>query len=206
MNEQRIWRWAALALATIAMGAMWHATTRPAGANATRVADPTSVAVIDVGKVLELLDERNDRQAEFDAEIQSRTAKIEEMESTFKAITEEIDLLPDGDRKREKFEEAVRLNMQIEFEKEFATRILAEKRKDLLLDMFNKIKQSTDDYAKAEGWDVVIVSDHSVDIPETMGAAETNNAILSRRVLSASDAVDITDEVAQRMNNEYARG
>jgi Skp family chaperone for outer membrane proteins len=207
MTEQRIWRWAALAIAGLAIALGWHATTPPAGANALQTAPTTSIAVIDLASVLDQLEERVVREGELKAEIEAREGRIREIEQQLNAVQQELDVMPGGtDRREAKLEEAVRMRMQVEFESNFANRVVAVQRKEMQLALFNKIKAATDAYAKAEGWDAVLVTDHNSQIPEGLGPQETFGAIVSTRVLSAGDAIDITDEVARRMNNEFKRG
>ena len=102
-------------------------------------------------------------------------------------------------------EEAVRLQYKLEFEGNLASRILQRQRTEMQLALFNKIRDAARAYADAEGFEIVLTTDHTAEIPANLGANEVNGAILSRRVIHASASVDITDAVAQRMNNQFNR-
>lgn len=207
MQDQRIFRWAALCVATLGICALWNASTPSADANAiTQTGRATNMATINVARVLELLEERTDREQELMGEISDREATINAMTEQLKAIRADLEVMEnDTPQRREKVEEGVRLSMQLEFENNFATRVLEVQRKEMQLALFNKIKSATQAYAGAEGWDLVLVTDHETEIPASLGPNETRGAILSRRVLSVNESIDITDEVARRMNNEYSR-
>ena len=206
MNEQRIWRWAALACVSAGMTMLFVRTAPSATANAVRVAPATSVAVINLGSVLEALDERTVRENELKSEIDARQAALDQLDEERKQIIAVLDTIPrDSPERDAKLEEAVRIAATLEFEGNLAQRLIARKRTEMQLVLFNKIKDAAKAYADAEGFEIVLTSDDGAEIPDGMGANETNAAILSRRVLHASQAVNITSAVAQRMNNEFNR-
>ncbi|GAB4556069.1 MAG: hypothetical protein Tsb0013_18880 [Phycisphaerales bacterium] len=206
MIEQRIWRWAALGCVAFGTLAFLVRTGEDATATGVRVAPSTSVAVLSLGRVLENLDERVVREDELKAEIGKREAALKQIEEQLEQLTTTMDTLTPGSNERaQMLEEAVRLRYTLEFEGNLASRLLSQQRTEMQLALFNKIRDAARTYADAEGFDIVLASDHKAEIPQGLGANETNGAILSRRVLHASDAVDITDAVAQRMNNQFNR-
>ena len=207
MTEQRTWRWAALACVAMSMTFFLVRTGPSADATSTRLAAPTtSVAVLNLGKVLEARDERTVREGELQREIESREATLKQMQEERQQLVAVLDTLTRGTPEREaKVEEAVRKQATFEFEGNLAERLIARQRTEMQLMLFNKIKDAAKAYADAEGFDIVLTSDHETQIPDGMPANETNAAILSRRVLHANERVDITSAVAQRMNNEFNR-
>ena len=206
MTEQRIWRWTALALVTMALALAWNGLSPRATANAITMAPPTTTSVISLRGALEKLDERVVREEELKSEIEKREKVIKDLQEELENLAALLDeMVPGSDERAEKLEEAVRLQVQIEFETNFANRMLGQQRTEMQLALFNKIREATKAYAAGEGWDIVLVTDHESEIPNGLAPNEVNGAILSRRVIHASPSVDITDEVAQRMNNEFKR-
>ena len=121
-------------------------------------------------------------------------------------ITAQLEDLERGTaRYDEMIEQAVRKNMELEFEGNFAERVLIEQRKELQIALFNKIAEATRRYAEREGWDIVLSSDLNDEVPTRLGPGETQAVLLGRRTFAVSSGADITNEVAQMMNNEYKR-
>ncbi|MEM1423845.1 MAG: OmpH family outer membrane protein [Planctomycetota bacterium] len=206
MNEQRIWRWAALACVTLGMTMLFVRTAPSATAHGVRVAPATSVAVINLGQVLEALNERTVREDELKREIDTRQSALDMLAEQAEQVMASLETIPtDSPERVGKVEEAVRIQATLEFERNLATRLIARQRTEMQLVLFNKIKAAAKAYADTEGFDVVLTTDDGAEIPNGMGANETNAAILSRRVLHASQGVNITSAVAQRMNNEFNR-
>jgi Skp family chaperone for outer membrane proteins len=97
----------------------------------------------------------------------------------------------------------MRFEAQFRLETEIAERTLAEHQKLMQLALFNKITEAVRAYADREGIDVVLTNDSGVEIPQDLSDQQFLAAVTGRRVVFASDAIDITEEVAQAMNNEY---
>ena len=66
--------------------------------------------------------------------------------------------------------------------------------------------QSNDEvrtFAERQGYDLVITDDRGCTIPPNLGGPDLENAILSRRVVYARDATDITDSLAPELHNTF---
>ncbi|MEM7623174.1 MAG: hypothetical protein AAF235_08205, partial [Planctomycetota bacterium] len=63
-----------------------------------------------------------------------------------------------------------------------------------------------DTVARSEGYDIVYIDDSGVELPTQPTEQQALQIILSRRVLFASNAIDITDELQRLMNNRYRAG
>jgi Skp family chaperone for outer membrane proteins len=207
MRERIIWRWAALGLAAAALilGSIYLST--PAEARrAMQSATTANVAVIDIARVLDALDEKTSRERELQTIIQERENKLEEIRTQLEQVTADLDILPrDSDRYQTTLEEAIRLQTNLEFEGRLAETLVARRRTQLQLELFNKIRDAACAYASTEGWDIVLTSDAGTEIPDGLQPNELRNAILSRRVLCTDERYDISSEVAQKMNNEFRR-
>ena len=168
----------------------------------------TSVAVVDVGGVLEKLDEKAmevQRLGEFGQRLSDEVQKIKEQGD---AANADLEVLPKGtDQYTDKKNEAIRLQMKLQYEQEFAKFRLNEEKQRTKLKLFNKILEAAGIYAEREGYDIVINDDRDMTIPpEQIGQltdAQFESFVQSRRLIYAKEAVDITDEVAQMMNTQF---
>ncbi len=71
--------------------------------------------------------------------------------------------------------------------------------------MYDKIADGAARIAQRDGIDLVLVDDRIFAIPATNRAAQS--AMLeSKKVLYASEPVDLTDELLTMLNNEFSAG
>lgn len=213
MTGQSIWRWGWLAVAIIGALSLWQFSTSSAtaqgGSGGTVIA--TRIAVLDAGAVFENLDETGGRQAELNQFIAERENEIKAITDELQAIQTELDtmqgVISTSDPKFIQLRNrAVRAERQFRFEREFARRQIEERQVQIQLEMFNRITAAAARYAERQGIDLVLADDSNVELPPVLGIEQFNAAISTRRVLHANDAIDITEEVTQMMNNDFAAG
>jgi Skp family chaperone for outer membrane proteins len=166
------------------------------------------VAVVDIAQVLEQLSEKREREMQLESEIGERQDRLDRLKGQADLAKQDLEVLLRGTKEfRERQEEAIRLEGRLQIENEIAQRRLSQSRMRMQLELFNKILEAAQRYADREGFDIVLSSDVSDPIPEVaaeqMQPQEFMAMLASRRVVHASGAVDITDEVAQMMNNEF---
>lgn len=200
------WVIAAMGLA-IALG-IWQIATVRAEAAGAQQAPPTAVAVIDVGKVLDQLEEKRTRLADLEAFGQQLENRVADIDAERQKVLDDLDVLPKGTPQYyAKQDEAIHKQMELQSEKEFAQFRFNERKQRTKLELFNKILSAAGIYAQREGYDLVINDDRDLTIPDAqlgkMNDQSFQAFVMSRRVIYATDAVDITDEVAQHMNNNY---
>lgn len=175
---------------------------------AAQKAPSAAVAVIDIGKVLEQLDEKRSRLAELEEFGRAMEARMERINAEKDVIVADLEVLPRGTPQYlEKQDQAIRKEMELQGEQEFAKFRFNERKQQTKLELFNKIVSSAGIYAQREGYDIVLNDDRDMVVPQDQVGQMTDQAfqafVMSRRVIFATDAVDITDEVAQMMNNNY---
>ncbi len=208
-RSDRMPGWAVALVAVVVGVVVGRAPLERATAEMGRLlAGPTAVAVVDIARTLDQLAEKRDREMELESAIADRQARVDRLRDEAQAVAEELDILPEGSMEwRDRREEAIRLEGRLQIEQKLAQQILSQSRMRMQLELFNKIVESSQRYAEREGFDIVLSSDVSEPIPEVaaeqMGPQEFMAMLASRRVVHATDAVDITDEVAQMMNNEF---
>jgi len=205
MNESRLWRWSLIAVLTLAAAGLWHRSSQSATAESARMAAPGgTVATLDLNSVLENLEERQERERELMSMIEERQARLKAMENQLQQSQSDLKIL--AEKSKEWFaqrEQTARLSMALRIEQEIAKGTVDEKRKNLSFELFSKINDAAARYAAREGISVVISSDIRADIPFDASEQQFQAAMVSRRVLYASESTDISQAVAQMMNNEH---
>ena len=205
MREFPRWRLgvvAALAVAVVGFSGtiVGSATGQPAGGHAR----PSAVAVVSISKVLENLDERTDKEGELSKMGRERESAVMALSDKAKVAMADLDVLPKGTADwKAKREEALRLEATFRLEKQIAELTLGEQQKAMQLALFNKIVAAVKAYAEREGFDLVVTNDSNATIPDDLPDQQFMAAVTGRRIVYASEEIDITDEVTLAMNNEY---
>jgi outer membrane protein len=187
---------------------VWSVATVEAESMGVQKAPATSIAVIDIGKVLDQLDEKRARLAELEQYGNSLQEQVERIVLEKDAIVADLEVLPkDTPQFLAKQDQAIRKEMELQGEQEFAKFRFNERKQRTKLELFKKIESAAGIFAQREGYDIVINDDRDMTIPESQVGQMNDQAfqafVMSRRVIFATGTVDITDEVAQMMNNNY---
>ncbi len=190
-----------LAIALVLAGAAFQAGSQANG----NLPEPI-VATITVAEVINGLDEINDRQAQLEAFIRDRDQKIRDLEQRFESVRSEFDLLPSGPEKRSKAEDLERLRAQIQVESELAKVLVDRRRGEIFAELFRKISRSVSELSRQRGYTLVLASDAESGIPANPTEQQARAAIYGQRVMFAASAIDITDELVSKMNNDYRSG
>jgi len=198
----------AIAAAAAAAGALLASWTHRADAVARHAPAPARVAVVDLVKVIERLNERSDWEVQIAAlgkkiqeEFASRRKAIEDMA---KQMEQAADAERNSIRDRVAFE-------QLQFEQwEQIKKIEVDRERALMWQsMYRNVRSESQKLADAEGYDIILVNDGVGEIQlqresKTPLEAQAQEQIVRRRVLYAAKTVDVTDQLVVRMNN--ARG
>lgn len=198
--------WMALLVAVVAtMGlAQWRAEAR-------RVAmmqnSPTVVACVDIQRVINGLDELKDREHDLEnlgAELTSRVKAIDKKVADAKS---DVELLPaDSPERRTKQDELRRLLIDLEIEAKWSQQRIDEKRGEIYAQLFKKINDGAARLAKESGYDLVLSSDASAEVPPGGSEQAIRAMIVSRRVFYSSEMVDATNDLIQMLNNDHKMG
>ena len=197
----------AVAAAAAAIGAIVATLAGQAGASARTAPAPTRVAVIDLVKVIERLDERADWEVQIAAlgkkiqeEFSARRKGLEEMAGTMEAAPESERM---AIRDKVAFE-------QLQFEQWEAIKKIEVDRERALMwqSMYRNVRAECQKLAEAEGYDAILVNDGVGEIQlqresKSPLEAQAQEQIVRRRVLYAAKSIDVTDQLVVRMNNAH---
>lgn len=192
-----------LVLALIVLGAT---LTVDASRPVRVAADPTPVAVVNVSRVFEQIEERS----EWDIRIQALQSSIQEEANGRRAAMErrlaesEAAATPE-DRQRIRDEVAL---MQLRFEQWATVKSGEVDREESLKwrSIYRNLKREVARVAEAEGYAMVVVDDSIGELQTAANAQvplqqQVIEQITDRRVLFARNTIDISDQVIVRMNN-----
>lgn len=196
---------AALAVVGAVIASAAVLTSRPAAAETMLLAPQAQpVAIIDINKVLNKLDEKEAREKELQGYFKTLGDSLEATKKDLDTTRDSLQILPqntpDFDAAREK---VVRLTAKLRLDQEMSQALADERRMRMQLSLFNKIRSATQRLSKKEGYALVFSDDSNVEIPATATAEQIQAGVISRRLIYADAAVDISEQVATMMNNEY---
>lgn len=201
-------RYSIVAGLVVALVAMSVAYTRQAQAVNVQAAQPSTIAVVRLADLLEGLDERTVLEKRLDAMIAKRQTELTELADKIKGENADLnDVYKRGTPEyREKASEILELEATARVRREtLQTRISIEKG-TMLVDLFDKINTAAEQLAKRQGFDAIFIDDSTLELPAQPTEQSALQLILNRRVLFASDKVDITAELRTLMNNNFNAG
>ncbi|MEO1583418.1 MAG: OmpH family outer membrane protein [Planctomycetota bacterium] len=175
-----------------------------------RMADPTAVAVVDIDRVSSELEEFNVRVESLAGKRDARVTELREISTRIEEINVELGTLTDEEEDR-----AIQLAIERQvLQSDLQTKQQAyQSEADLMQgrltrELYVKIVEATGRIAERDGYDLVVFDDRSISIddPQAASFAGSLATIKSKKVLYASDVVDLTPSVLALMNNEFAAG
>jgi len=202
MRNDTLWRWSLVAALVLLGGAVLSHSIAPANATLYQ-SGSKPVAVVDLEKLIDMLNEREKRQADLEDMGNRLEERVNSLRTRLQEKLEERETASDS-RRGALFEEIVRLQTNLQAEEEYATRIAGELLTRLKVDLYTKVLRSVKQYAESAGYDLVISDDSSGVLPSNSGLQALEVAMMTRKVLFARESVDITEAVANRMNTDYA--
>lgn len=198
MNTKRAWLLVAVLTLSLALvsGFAWAQA-------AAMKARPVAAAVVDVQKAFDSLAEK----VQVEAELQTRADRLKQEEQSRQKKLEELqkdmEMLAAGSPAfAQKEEEIARQLVELQAWRNFQTQKLTRERGLQIEGLYRKIVDSIGRLAKENGYDIVLFKEGPADFrnakPEQLTAL-----IQVRKVLWASNELDLTDQLVQRMNNEF---
>ncbi len=192
----------ALASATLA----WHAGAS-ANAGALAAVDPARIAVADVQRVMNSLEEVQLRQAQYQEQVRQRQANIEQQQRRYQGMETRLreENMPEDDR-RNMLIEMFELGASIEARTRMTQELIDLEQGQLFREFYEKIIDRVSQFAEREGFDMVVFDDSRLGIPRDAGRGTVQQAIRARGVLYRRDSMDVTDRIIAEMNAAFQAG
>ena len=184
----------------------WYTLARPSAAAAP---PPTAVGLVNLERLTENLDELKSRNAKLEAGREADRKQIADMEPQIKALSAELkDTIPASDRMLRLDKEA----KLAELKRIYEVRVQAFKQRvemqngEAIREIYTKVTAALKELSEREGYDIVLLDDRGISIPEDAQLNEVNRILVNKRVLFARPDLDITDRLITLMNNQWAAG
>ncbi len=186
----------AVALAA-ALGLQTHAVRRVAPLN------PLVMAMVDLERVLENLEERAHLDSELVRLSEEIDASLESRRQEINNLDREIELYEVGSDKRTQILQRQQL-LTLEyraFVDHGQLRLERQQSRGLRL-LYMSIRSAAADLAGTNGWDLVSMNDSAIDFREGDGVNVVSQ-IANRRVLWTNPDLDVTDLIVEHMNARF---
>lgn len=197
-------------MAICAVGVALFGVARAKSASpSVAAAPPAAVAIVNLERLFENLNELKERNKGLDAEGVAYTAQMKELDSKVKGLEAELkEKIPATERQKraEKSAELAEARGILKVRMELAQAIMERKSNDVIRDIYDKCGKAIADFAQREGYDLVLLDDRALELPEGGTTANLNKSILDKRILFAKPALDVTDRLISQMNTEYTSG
>ena len=200
--------WLGLAGLALFVGfAFWY---QSAGAAPRAWKPNASIAVVDLSRIMDSLDEVKKLNDQLIQRGQERKAKVDGRRDDLIKKGKEIDALPKGPERIQALAELFEMEAGAKGMAEALDRIMDLDRGEVMRTIYNKINDSIAEMATTDQIDLVIFDDRSFvkmpDPKDPVSDKSMTGVIQSRRVLFASKDVDITDQLIAKMNADYKAG
>lgn len=174
---------------------------------AARGAAPSSVAVVDIDRLSVELEEFKVPAEQFRAKQIAWNEELKALQTRLTRVGEELELIPENDQdaRVNKIIQRSTLESEIKTKSQLFQQASDLEQSKLFKRMYDRIADGASRLAARDGIDVMFVDDRIFIIPENNRNAQ-NSALESKKILYASDTVDLTDELLTMLNNEFSAG
>lgn len=177
-----------------------------ASATLSAAAGPSSVAVLDLADLLEGLEERVFLEAELNSEIDKRQTELNLIVDSIKNMQADIELIPMDDKSGRRIQKVRDLRIkEVEARalRQFVQEQLSVEKGQMLAKLYKKIQIAANKIVERDGWDIILIDDSGMELPEMANEQQMLQLILQRRVVGVGSRVDITGDVKTWMNNDF---
>lgn len=196
---------AVLACLSVVAFVGWRAGAESTEAHA--VAQPITVAVVDVERALNELDELAALNKSLEANAKERQENLDALRTENENLKAELSELPTNakERQREIRARIFELNETIKARFNAYQTLIDIEKGEIIGPLYTKLLAAVGEVSAREGYELVLFDDRALQIPEGVQAA-VNEAIQQKSILYANDRLDITDQVVMLMNNKFQAG
>ena len=191
-----------ITLLAVALFATSYAQLQGQNANAK----PTAVATVDLNALLLNLDEQSAIKAAIIVMQEKMQRQEQEKKTELKALQEDLKISKQGTDSAKKLMEKLQMKaMEFEVWGKFAQQKLANEQVIRTKAIYKKLTETIAEVAKKNKCDVVLQKDGVKDFAKlrVQNNQQLLNVIGGHKVLYAANTIDITDEVTQKMNNDF---
>lgn len=172
-------------------------------AQSAGAARPSAVAVVDIRSLLQNLREREDLDAQLQAQVEQIQNTIEQRRKELATLKAEVDMLAPGEVEHSQGTDELQLkNMELQAWQQYQQQKIQREQVRLQEELYNKSIDGIAAVASDMGYDIVFYKDPDPQFeqqnPQAVGAQ-----IQLRKVLWSHDSIDITQAVVRHLNAQY---
>ncbi len=165
---------------------------------------PANIGLVNLDTLMDKLEEAKAKKSELESKGKDRQAQLDEIVNRLKKAKQDLDLLPpDSPQRIEKGVEVIELQAQAEGKKNALQTVINIENGKVVKDLYLKVVAAAERLAQKEGLDLVMMDDRVMELPPGGSDRDMNMAIQSKRVLFAQKGMEVTEQLATLMNNEY---
>ncbi len=171
------------------------------------LAQPSTVALVSVEAAFPQLDELTELNKKLEDRVKERQADLDKLRAQLENLQAELDQAPTTDQEKRRT-----LRAQIYELRETATAranvyqtLINIEKGEIIRPLYTKLLAAVQEVATKQGYDIVLFDDRAVEVPQNTEEI-VNRAIQQKRILYASDSLDITGEVVLLMNQKFKAG
>ncbi|TVQ62081.1 MAG: OmpH family outer membrane protein [Phycisphaerales bacterium] len=197
---------ASAALAIAAATLAWHAGAS-ANANLAQAAQPARIAIADVQRVMNSLEEVQLRQQQYAEMLRQRDAGIAEQQRRLQTMDTRLqEENMTEEQRRNMLVEMFELNASIEARTRATQELVDFEQGQVLREFYEKILGRIESFAQREGFDLVLFDDSRLGLPRDAPRSTMQQVIRTRSVLYRDSALDVTDRIIAEMNAAFEAG
>jgi len=188
------------------------ATSLRAQPAAPKPAAVAHIAVVNLGKVMDGLNEGKDLKLRLDQQVADSKKQLEDINTQLKKIDADLELKKeqkDSPDYRALLGRKLVLTSQGRALEQVLQQLIDEQEGATVRAMYLKMTDAIKKIADRDGWDLVLRDDHEIEPPEKkrdgtpLTGREVRGVIDQRSILSVNPSIDITQSVITQMNNDY---
>lgn len=166
-------------------------------------AKPTALAVVDLQRTFENLKQQQQIRADLQTRQEQLRQQQEERRKQVSTLQADLDLLAEGSAAyQQKAAERDKAVIELQVWQEYEARKLRIDEQLMIEQLFREAQDTIERVAKDNGFDVVLFKNQVVN----MQGGQNQQTLNIRIVAWNSETIDLTDQVIQRLNNEFQAG
>ncbi len=171
------------------------------------MAQPSAVALVDVERALNELDELVALNAALGVRVEERQKNLDSLRVQIENTQAELDELPANatEKRRELRAQIFELTETAKARTNAYQSLINIEKGEIIRPLYLKLLEAVDEVSTKQGYDLVLFDNRTLQVPKDVQGM-INEAIQAKTILYASDSLDITDQIILLMNNKYETG
>jgi Skp family chaperone for outer membrane proteins len=197
---------AALSLSMLAGFSLRSVTATPAS---LAPAAPV-VGMVDLERLVNGLNELKDRNGLIAQKAEGWENEVKSLQTQLNKVENDIKEMPQGptnrDAKAKLLEKRIELKGSFDAKSALYRELLGMEQGAVIRDLYLKVSIAAKEYSETNGFDLIMIDDRIIELPEGGTNQQYNEIIRSKRVLFSKSTLDITEALMTKMNNQHAAG